>query len=92
MNDWIKRKFWKKVIDALDELQDIRPCNQISLVLNENVSINLDMSGGGFVLNSRHPLYNSPVSLKIYQPREVQEKIRNMYNCKEAKEPEILFI
>jgi hypothetical protein len=85
MMDYIKRKFWKHVLDALETIGH-KPC-QVSFYYNggilfiplkAHVTIALDLDGKGFVVNKNHPLglsHNQP----IYMPAEVLVKVRETY-------------
>ena len=85
MMDYIKRKFWKHVLDALEAIRH-KPCQSsfhyeegtLFLPLKVHVTIALNLDGKGFVVNKNHPLglnHNQP----IYMPVEVLIKVREMY-------------
>ena len=79
----IKRKFWVRVLEALDNIKETSAYfvgGTLCIPLEENVCINLNLDGKGFVLNSNHPLEGSrSLSLTIYQPEEVLDKVRDVY-------------
>jgi hypothetical protein len=78
------RKFWRRVITALDDLEEGRDCSAYSLdnllciPLDNFVTISLGLDGKGYVLNKNHP-FGESISLRVYQPVEISHKVLRAY-------------
>jgi len=84
MPEWIILKFWRRVLTALDEIETLNIARLISsnyegdilsLSLDDDVTITIDLNGLGHVHNTQHP-FGLQEPLLVYPPEEVLQKAR----------------
>lgn len=84
MPEWIIFKFWRRVLTALEEIETLNIArltsskyegDVLTLPLDDDVTITLDLNGLGHVHNTRHP-FGLQEPLLVYPPEEVLQKAR----------------
>jgi hypothetical protein len=81
----LTEKFWKKVIEALDDIYNVQSYyagGTLCIDINNDICYCLNLDGRGFVIN-KQSRFNE---LRFYQPEVVLDKVKKIYVDVKRKE------